>query len=306
MASIATARERRFMPQSTVHCLRRLVFAAIFAGLAVEGAAAQTLAPWKDELFGYGSVIETSDDGALRVVDYQELRDINGRDQVPERRVKSAYVSTSVKKAQQSVTLDTPAGPLDVAMTGKAEGASFTVIFIHGRGGDRRLGNNDWSFGGNFNRLKNLAVRNGGVYYAPSVPSFDDAGAARISGLILNAKALSPGSPVILACASMGSFICARVVRDPAAVKSLSGMVLMGGAADGDYGRTPAFKAKLPVFFTHGDRDKVYAANDQIAVFRRLRKAGVPARFVLFQTGGHGTPVRMTDWRETLNWLFRQ
>ena len=104
----------------------------------------------------------------------------------------------------------------------------------------------------------------------------------------------------------MGSFICARVARNAAAVKSLSGMVLMGGAADGDYARTPAFKAKLPVFFSHGDSDNVYAANDQIAVFRKLRKAGVPARFVLFQTGGHGTPVRMTDWRETLNWLFAQ
>ena len=28
------------------------------------------------------------------------------------------------------------------------------------------------------------------------------------------------------------------------------------------------------------------------------------AELVLFQTGGHGTPVRMTDWRETLNWLL--
>jgi len=82
--------------------------------------------------------------------------------------------------------------------------------------------------------------------------------------------------------------------------------VIMGGAADGDYAKTPAFKAKLPVFFTHGDSDSVYQANDQVTVFRKLRKAGVPARFVLFQTGGHGTPVRMTDWRETLNWLFAQ
>ena len=294
------------MPQSTVHSLRRLVFAALFSGLAVQDAAALTLSAWKDELFGYGTVVETTDDGALSVVDYQELRDINERDQVPERRVKSAYVSTAVKKAQANLTVDTPAGSLDVAMTGKGEGAAFTVIFIHGRGGDRRLGNNDWSFGGNFNRLKNLAVRNGGVYYAPSVPSFDDAGAARISGLILRAKALSPDAPVILACASMGSFICARVVRDATAVKSLSGMVLMGGAADGDYAKTPAFKARLPVYFTHGDSDSVYAANDQIALFRKLRKAGVPTRFVLFQTGGHGTPVRMTDWRETLNWLFKQ
>lgn len=294
------------MPQSTVHCLRRLIFAAFLTGLTVQDAAAQTLGPWKDELFGYGTIVETTDGGALSVVDYQELRDINGRDQVPERRVKSSYVSTAVKKAQQNLTLGTPAGPIDVAMTGKGEGAAFTVIFVHGRGGDRRLGNNDWTFGGNFNRLKNLAVRNGGAYYAPSVPSFDDKGAARISGLILTAKALSPDAPVILACASMGSFICARVARDPAAVKSLSGMVIMGGAADGDYAKTPAFKAKLPVFFTHGDSDSVYPANDQIAVFRKLRKAGVATRFVLFQTGGHGTPVRMTDWRATLNWLFAQ
>ncbi|MCJ8147528.1 alpha/beta hydrolase [Shinella sedimenti] len=292
------------MAQSTVDCLRRFVLAAVFTGLAAHQASALTLKPWKDELFGYGTVVETADDGALRVVDYQEMRDINGRDQVPERRVKSAYVSTAVKKATQAVTVDTPAGKLDVAMTGKGEGAAFTVIFIHGRGGDRRLGNNDWTFGGNFNRLKNLAVQNGGVYYAPSVPSFDDAGAARISGLILRAKALSPDAPVILACASMGSFICARVVRDATAVKSLFGMVLMGGAADGDYAKTPGFKAKLPVYFTHGDSDKVYAANDQIAVFRKLRKAGIPTRFVLFQTGGHGTPVRMTDWRETLNFLL--
>jgi hypothetical protein len=292
------------MAQSTVDCLRRFVLAAVFTGLAAHQASALTLKPWKDELFGYGTVVETADDGALRVVDYDEMRDINGRDQVPERRVKSAYVSTDVKKATQALTVDTPAGKLDVAMTGKGEGAAFTVIFIHGRGGDRRLGNNDWTFGGNFNRLKNLAVQNGGVYYAPSVPSFDDAGAARISGLILRAKALSPDAPVFLACASMGSFICARVVRDATAVKSLSGMVLMGGAADGDYAKTPAFKAKLPVYFTHGDSDKVYAANDQIAVFRKLRKAGIPTRFVLFQTGGHGTPVRMTDWRETLNFLL--
>ena len=294
------------MPQSTVHCLRRLVLAAAFAALAAQDAAALTLKPWKDELFGYGRIIETADDGALRVVDYEEMRDINGRDQIPERRVKPAYVSTAVKKAQRNLTVDTPAGPLDVAMTGKEEGAAFTVIFIHGRGGDRRLGNNDWNFGGNFNRIKNLALQNGGVYYAPSVPSFDDKGAAHVSGLILRARALSPDRPVILACASMGSFICARVARDATAVKNLAGMVLMGGAADGDYARTAAFKAKLPVFFTHGDSDSVYAANDQIAVFRKLRKAGIPTRFVLFQTGGHGTPVRMTDWRETLNWLLVQ
>jgi len=27
-------------------------------------------------------------------------------------------------------------------------------------------------------------------------------------------------------------------------------------------------------------------------------------RFVRFETGTHGTPIRMTDWRETLNWML--
>ena len=292
------------MPRSTVHCLKRLLLAAVLAGLAHAPAAALTLKPWKDDLFAYGQIVETSDGGALRVVDYQEMRDVNGRDQVPERRAKAAYVSTAVKKFQQNATVDTPAGRLEVAMAGKGEGAAFTVIFIHGRGGDRRLGANDWNFGGNFNRLKNLAVQNGGVYYAPSVPFFDARGTALVAGLIQRAKAVSPNGRVVLACASMGSFVCAGIARDPAAVKNLSGMVVMGGAADTGYAATPAFKARLPVFFSHGDSDSVYQANDQIAVFRKLRKAGIPARFVLFQTGGHGTPVRMTDWRETLNWLF--
>jgi hypothetical protein len=25
---------------------------------------------------------------------------------------------------------------------------------------------------------------------------------------------------------------------------------------------------------------------------------------VRFETGTHGTPIRMTDWRETLNWML--
>nr|WP_245414372.1 dienelactone hydrolase family protein [Mycoplana dimorpha] len=269
-------------------------------------AAAAPLQPWKDELFAYPSVLETADGGKLRVVDYQELRDINGRDQVPERRAKATYVSTAVKREQENLTIETPAGPLDVAVTGRRDGAAFTVIFIHGRGGDRRLGNNDWSFGGNFNRLKNLAMRNGGVYYAASVKSFDAPGAAPIAGLIAEARKRAPGAPVVLSCASMGSFICWQIARDPQAVANLAGMVVMGGATDPDYTKSAAYVAKLPIYFTHGERDKVYAADAQIALFRTLLKAGVPTQFVLFRTGSHGTPVRMTDWRETLNWIFAQ
>ena len=293
------------MLQSTVHCrLARAVAALPFFLLSAAAASAAPLQPFKDELFAYRTIVETADGGALRVVDYREKRDLNGRDQTPERRAKPAYVSTRVNKVQENGTVMTAAGPVEVALTGRAAGAAFSVIFIHGRGGDRRLGNNDWTFGGNFNRLKNLAARNGGAYYAPTVTSFDAKGTAEVAGLVAAVAARSPGKPIVLACASMGSFICWGIARDEAAVNTLAGLVVMGGASDPGYATTPAFKAKLPVFFTHGDLDTVYQANDQIALFRKLRKGGVPTRFVLFQTGTHGTPIRMTDWRETLNWVL--
>ena len=291
------------MHLSTAHLIFRVVFASIVMVVLALPAQAAPLKPFKDELFSYGTVLETGDGGDYRVIDYDKMRDIHARDQEPERRVRRAYVSLSVKRAQANETLDLANRPLDVMRVGAPSAAAFTVIFIHGRGGDRRLGANDWSFGGNFNRLKNLAVENGGAYYAPSMRSFDDAGVADIAGLIAYAQQQSPGRPVVLACASMGSFICWGLTRNPQAVAALKGMMIMGGPTDPAFSKSAAYKKKLPIFFSHGSDDSVYAAADQIAFYRSLKKANYPSRFVLFQTGSHGTPVRMTDWRDALNWI---
>jgi hypothetical protein len=263
------------------------------------------LKPFKDDLFSAQTVLESRDGGAFQILDYQEMRDINGRDEIPERRVKSAYVSLGVKRAQVDETLQLADGrSLDVTRVGPSANAAFTVIFIHGRGGDRRLGVNDYTFGGNFNRLKNLAAGNFGSYYSPSVHTFDSAGVAAVAGLIAHAAAQSPGKPIILSCASMGSFICWGIARDKPSVAHLTGMAILGGATDPQFVGSAGYKKKLPIFFTHGGDDPVYAAADQIGLYGKLRKAKYPVRFTLFQSGSHGTPVRMTDWRAVLNWLM--
>ncbi|SMC68661.1 alpha/beta fold hydrolase [Rhizobium sp. RU36D] len=293
------------MPMSTIHFLK--IAPLLLAGLvtpALASASDGPLAPFKDELFSAQTVLESRDGGDFKIIDYDEMRDINGRDREPERRVKSDYVDTSVRSQQVNETLGFGPLKLPVTRVGPANNGRFTVIFIHGRGGDRRLGANDFSFGGNFNRLKNLAVRNGGTYYVPSVPSFDSSGVAAIAALVDHAAKRAPGRPVILACASMGSFICSGISRDKQAVSQLAGMAILGGAPDPDYAGTPAYARKLPLFMTHGSADKVYKSGDQEALYSRWRKAGYPVRLTVFQTGGHGTPVRMSDWREMLNWLL--
>ncbi len=290
---------------STVHFVFGALLSVWISSLGdVVMAQEGPIPPFKDNLFSSHKVLKSEDGGAYEVMDYNELRDINDRDQEPERRVRGAYVDTSVRRSQENETLMLGGRNVEVTRVGPSSGERFSVIFIHGRGGDRRLGVNDYSFGGNFNRLKNLVARNGGTYYSVSVRSFDDKGAADVGALLRHAFEQSSGRPIILACASMGGIICQNIVRDREAVRYLGGMVLLGGPPDQGLATTPYAKLKLPIYFGHGSADSVYKAEDQEKIFRGLRATGYPARFALFQTGGHGTPIRMVDWRKVLNFVL--
>jgi hypothetical protein len=305
MASQTCQREPNRTRMSTAHFV---IIAAIVALLSLfvasDATAAEVLAPFKDELFSSQTVIESHDNGAFETIDYQQMRDINGRDLIPERRAKPAYLSLGVRDKQVDETLVLGDRKVDVTRVGPDAGQAFTVIFIHGRDGDRRLGANDYMFGGNFNRLKNLALNGGGTYYAPTVKTFDSDGVAFVAALIRYAYDKSGGRPVILSCASMGSQICWGMTRDAETVKRLKGMVILSGVTDPDFFKSPFHKAKLPIWFTHGSNDPVYAATNQEQLFEKLYNAKYPTRFTLFATGSHGTPVRMTDWRKVLNWLL--
>ena len=60
------------------------------------------------------------------------------------------------------------------------------------------------------------------------------------------------------------------------------------------------------MLLAQGSRDKVFPPEKMEAFYRaiRARSPGYPVRMVVFETGSHGTPIRMTDWRETINWML--
>lgn len=268
--------------------------------------AGGTLAPYKDELFAYPGMLSTSDDGAYTVVDYNEMRDINGRDEIPERRVRAKYVSTNIRRVQQDLVLNAEAGEIRHIAVGTQAKASLIVLYLHGQGGSRKQGVDDYTFGGNFNRLKNLVSANGGLYLSPDFSDFGDKGEAQIAALISHYASSSPGAPIFVACGSMGGMLCWQLSTNKQASGQISGLLLLGSLWDEAFLSSTAFKRRIPVFFGHGSRDTVFAIDRQEAFFRSLaaRSPGYPARFVRFETGTHGTPIRMTDWRGTLNWML--
>lgn len=276
--------------------------AAVIAGqLPAQG---QTLAPYKDELFAYPAILSEKDGGAYKVVDYRELRDVNERDETPERKVRREYVSLGVRSQQKELKLETEAGTLRFVAVGKQSGASMIVLYLHGQGGSRRQGVDDFTFGGNFNRVKNLVTATGGLYISPDFSTFGEKGAAEIKALIGHYREKSPKAPVFVACGSMGGALCWRLAQDEVTAGQLGGLLLLGSLWDEKFLSSPAHRAKVPVFFGHGGKDTVFPVASQEAFYREVLAGGYPARFVRFETGTHGTPIRVTDWRDVLNWML--
>jgi hypothetical protein len=280
----------------------------LLALLTAFPASAQslTLKPFKDDLFAYPAELSNGDGGKYRVVDYRELRDINARDQIPERRASAKYVATAVRSVQQDLVLNTDAGAIRHVAVGKTAGAGVIVLYLHGQGGSRKQGVDDFTFGGNFNRIKNLMAANNGLYLSPDFSDFGDKGAGQVASLIGHYAEQSPNAKIVVACGSMGGALCWKLAARKDTGNRIDGLMLLGSLWDDGFFASPAFKRKVPVFFGQGSKDPVFPVENQEAFFRSIlaKSKNYPAHFVRFETGTHGTPIRMTDWRETLNWML--
>jgi hypothetical protein len=268
------------------------------------------LAPWKDELFQYANILDTQYDGDYLEVEYNRPRDLYARDKVVGTKVNPQYVSLDTDAATQTLELDNGDGPIKYVAVGAVTGkAKAIVVFVHGTGAGYSAGVNDWIHGGNFNRVKNLMMRNGGVYLSASFSDFKAKGTAEIKALVLDQAARSPGAPVVLACASAAANICWRLLADSQISPVLGGLVLLDADMDEGYvkvaaGLDPA--QWVPIHISSSREDRVVGWKSQLQFFRKMKAAvpDYPIQYVLFSAGTHGLSLRMTDWRVTLNWMF--
>jgi predicted esterase len=256
--------------------------------------------PYKDSLFQHGSVLQNS--GNYFLIDYNEMRDVNGRDSVPVERARGERVTLLQSSLERSDRIET----LRTYIAGFPEDADFAVVFIHGAGGNRELGFNDWSFGGNFNRLKNLAVMNNGAYISPSV-RFNTAAMNSVGDLIEHLKASNPSLKIILSCASQGGSVCWHLAANSSVSNKLSGMVFLGTAVNMPSLNLAYISERKPIVFAHGSLDPILPVGALYNSYLSLRNNNsYPVRFYSYNGGIHGTPIRMIDWRETLNWILNQ
>jgi len=263
-------------------------------------------APFKDELFGYPKVLSTNDDGSRIVVDFSAKRDLDGRDAVPQTRAMPDRIAP-VEKSQQDLVLSDAGITLPFIEVGDlTKPAKLAFIFVHGAGGNRFQGVDDNTFGGNFNRAKNLVTRAGGVYLSPGLTDETDKGAAQVKLLMREFAKHSPGAPIYVACSSNGGRLCMRLLEDPASVQLLGGMFFLGAiTSTGIFGTTIPKIGRVPIYVGAGSADTIVSARSADRLYKGLkaRDPGYPIHVVIFKSGKHGTPMRMIDWRTELNWM---
>lgn len=290
----------------------RLVLAVFAVGMLMGGETrvshALELKPFKERLFKYRKPIETKDNGDFLRLPYDPKKDINQRDSMPVRKVKGKYVSSVPTRKQIDTQITAEGRTVSHFAVGALQGNSaMTVIFLHGRDGSRHLGFSDEKFGGNFNRVKNLMYRNGGTYLSADFTDFEEEGVKDIAALLSHYRPLTRGKMVV-ACGSMGSFLCWRLMKNANTSSMIDGYVIMGGFPDPAFlasGKVSMPASSPPVYFAHGSIDSVYSWEDVYRFYNTLRseKPGYRVRMALFDGGKHGTPVRMIDWRVALNWI---
>src|SRR5690606_7217234 len=140
----------------------------------------------------------------------------------------------------------------------------------------------DFTFGGNFNRIKNLMAANSGLYLSPDFSDFGDRGVAQVAALIGHYAGQSPQAKIYVACGSMGGALCWKLAGRKDTGARLDGLLLLGSLWDESFFSSPAFKRRVPVFFGQGSRDPVFPVQNQEAFFRSIlaRAPGYPTRFV--------------------------
>lgn len=276
-----------------------VVFALIFFAFN-SISSAQTLSPFKDSAFGHPQVQRSADGGDFQQIYYDEMTHVNGRDEIPVSKALDSRVSVIESRYIRNTRIE----GLSTHQVGNLSSADFIVVFIHGAGGNKDLGFDDWSFGGNFNRLKNLALYNNGAYLSPTVNLNSNNAASSVARMISKLKRNNSRAKIVVSCGSAGGAVCWGLASNQSYSDMVSGLIFLGTAVDMPSLNIPYIKSQKPIVFAHGSRDPVLAWRSLYSSFEQV-KTRTHAQYFLYNGGIHGTPIRMIDWRESLNWIFR-
>lgn len=274
---------------------------------------------WKDNMFSYNNWVWKDEKLGFTWVDYNQKRDLEDRDFIDVDQAFPEWVDLSLKNRE--FVLDLPAIWDDLPIKWTMEtyaivkrfkkeslywdtkfSPKFIFVFVHGLNGNRTWWFKDWTFNGNFNRLKHIAYYNNGLYISPTVKWFSRGG-DQIAHFFKLMKKKFPNTKFILACGSSGGETCWRVYNDISA--PLDWMMLLGSMSAPN-GLKTIQKRKIPIYIGHWGKDRAIPLGVATHSYKLMQQAWNPVKLEVFTNWVHWTPLRMVDYLKVLKWMFKE
>ena len=101
-----------------------MLVASAFVIAALSGVPAEAfrLAPYKDEHFAYANVVGSQHNGDFVMIEFNEERDINGRDEIPLKKAWDKMVNLDVNQYKQDLVLNAGRNSTKYLAVGKVDG----------------------------------------------------------------------------------------------------------------------------------------------------------------------------------------
>lgn len=286
--------------------------------LPVETSNKNNFIGFKDNLFAYKAIVSEEADGKYKLIDYSQKRDLEERDEIPEKKVSREYRDTTkfdLYKQDKSFLynnkkisyVENTKAWVDI----KKEDVKYLTIYIHWLNWNRWQWVNDYSFGWNFNRIQNLMLLNNGSYIATEFSDFGSLWINQVRELIKQKKKEYPNTKVFVACGSSGWAICWWLANNSEGNALINGLLILGSSSWHNWLNNSHLSTHrnklLPIFIAHWQKDRVIGLEGQKNFFHAVlsKNKNYPIRMHTFTNGTHGTPIRMLDWKVVMEWLIK-
>lgn len=264
---------------------------------------------FKDEIFWDRQILEIKLNWSWKMIDYSQKKYINDRDKIAWEIVKDEFIDMKVEKfiEKNSFEIEKWKKFEYYELKDKSkdnESKEVIVIYLHWHWWNKAQWMNDKSFWWNFNRLKNLILENNWIYITTDVDLWLNESLVWHILLIEKLKSEYKNAKIIIAWASNWWVFLWHLLNSSRINKFIDWAIFLWTILDNSKSYNFMIQNWIPLYIWHWTHDfNPYKEKEEF--IKIFNEQWWMWQVEIFKNWVHWTPIRMIDWKETINWILK-
>lgn len=263
---------------------------------------------FKDDLFSYKWVLEEKLDWNWRLIQFSMKEDVEDRDEIDVDKVFEHYIDRKTEEYREIKWLYWVEWFSYYEVTDrnqKDEDKKLVVLYFHWKWWNKTWWINDETFWWNFNRIQNLMIENSWVYITTDTELWVKSENNHWK-LLKHLKTKYKNAKIILIWWSNWWIMLWKLLNNKEYNKFIDWIILSWTILDENkswYSTDFLIKNRIPVYIAHWNKDHIQFWEKEIFLKSFLSQWWL-WKVVIFNWWIHGTPIRMIDYKEAINWMI--